>query len=74
MEEKMRLDMVHRITGVHPLNRRECMFPSSQRYSARLKGAVENLAQKQGDCDNLQILFLLLCTCVLSVYATSLKL
>jgi hypothetical protein len=42
VEEKMRLDMAHRMTSVHPLNGRECIFPSSKRYSAQLKGAVEN--------------------------------
>jgi hypothetical protein len=62
--------MAHRMINVHPLNRRDCIFPSSERYSAQLKGAVGNFVQKQGNCDKLQILFLLLCICVLCVYAS----
>jgi len=48
----MRLDVAYRMTSVHPLNRGECIFPLSKRYSAQLKGAVENLSQKQGICNN----------------------
>lgn len=38
--------MAHRMTSVHPLNRRECTFPPSKRYLAQLKGAVEDLSEK----------------------------